>query len=150
MCFPPVWTQDADAIPIYARIYFQDTLNWGMFFIMAHIQLIQCVECRMFNNFFFVVSNSFFCDMCLLVSSLSKRVASTVTFVKSLDALGEASKPPTLALEPSQQDKWVATPQHNSRTKANAKACPQEYHSSLLHMSNRFSLLSETPAELWL
>ncbi|KAK3534362.1 hypothetical protein QTP86_014281, partial [Hemibagrus guttatus] len=31
--------------------------------------------------------------------------------------------------------------------KANTKACPREHHSSPLHMSNRFALLSEAPTE---
>ncbi|XP_058260768.1 uncharacterized protein LOC131362631, partial [Hemibagrus wyckioides] len=49
--------------------------------------------------------------------------------------------------EPSQRGEWVTTRRHSRKAKANAKARPWEHHSSPLHMSNRFALLSEEPAE---
>ncbi|KAF7705703.1 hypothetical protein HF521_020989, partial [Silurus meridionalis] len=66
---------------------------------------------------------------------------------ESLDALGRVSIPLTPALEPSQRGEWVTTPGHSRKAKAKAKACPREHHFSPLHMSNRFALLSEAPAE---
>ncbi|XP_053085594.1 uncharacterized protein LOC128317482 [Pangasianodon hypophthalmus] len=131
---------------------------------MSNIQLVQCVECRMFSHSSSVVSNSFICDKCMLVSSLTEKIAalevriqslervsesesSVVSVGESLDALGGVSNPPTPALEPSQRGEWVTTRRHNRKAKANAKARPQEHHSSPLHVSNRFALLSEAPAE---
>ncbi|XP_053094978.1 uncharacterized protein LOC128319677 isoform X2 [Pangasianodon hypophthalmus] len=131
---------------------------------MSNIQLVQCVECRMFSHSSSVVSNSFICDKCMLVSSLTEKIAalevriqtlervsesesSVVSVGESLDALGGVSNPPTPALEPSQQGEWVTTWWHNRKAKANTKARPWEHHSSPLHVSNRFALLSEAPAE---
>ncbi|KAF7706894.1 hypothetical protein HF521_020148, partial [Silurus meridionalis] len=54
---------------------------------------------------------------------------------------------PTPALEPSQRGEWLTTQQHTREAKANAKARPRDHHSSPLHVSNRFALLSEAPAE---
>ncbi|MCI4377752.1 hypothetical protein PGIGA_G00207330 [Pangasianodon gigas] len=73
--------------------------------------------------------------------------SSIVSVGESLDVLGGVSNPPTPALEPSQRGEWVTTQQHNRNAKANAKARPREHHSSPLHVSNRFALLSEAPAE---
>ena len=131
---------------------------------MSNIQLVQCVECRMFSHSSSVVSINFICDKCMLVSSLTEKIAalevriqslervsesesSVVSVGESLDALGGVSNPPTPALEPSQRGEWVTTRRHNRKAKANAKARPQEHHSSPLHVSNRFALLSEAPAE---
>ncbi|MCI4374315.1 hypothetical protein PGIGA_G00004800 [Pangasianodon gigas] len=78
---------------------------------------------------------------------VSESESSVVSVGESLDALGGVSNPPTPALEPSQRGEWVTTRRHNRKAKANAKARPQEHHSSPLHVSNRFALLSEAPAE---
>ncbi|KAK3505899.1 hypothetical protein QTP70_003692 [Hemibagrus guttatus] len=67
--------------------------------------------------------------------------------VTPMARLRGVSNPPILALEPSQRGEWVTTRRHSHKAKANAKACPREHHSSPLHMSNRFALLSEEPAE---
>ncbi|KAI4875123.1 hypothetical protein NFI96_008313, partial [Prochilodus magdalenae] len=79
------------------------------------------------------------------------------------DASGRVSAPSTPAAEPSQRGEWVASRRHRgkakanaeakakanaeAKAKANAKAGPLEHRSSPVHVSNRFSLLGETPAE---
>lgn len=102
--------------------------------------------------------------MCLLVSSLTKKItdlevhiqsldriieseSSAVSVGESLDALGGLSNPPVLALEPSQCGEQVKTLQHTHRVKANANSHPWEHHTSPLCVSNKFALLSEPPTE---
>ncbi|KAI4905236.1 hypothetical protein NFI96_030554 [Prochilodus magdalenae] len=79
------------------------------------------------------------------------------------DASGRVSASSTPAAEPSQRGEWVASRRHRgkakanaeakakanaeAKAKANAKAGPLEHRSSPVHVSNRFSLLGETPAE---
>ncbi|MCJ8744398.1 hypothetical protein PDJAM_G00118210 [Pangasius djambal] len=78
---------------------------------------------------------------------VSESESSVISVGESLDASGGVSNPPAPALEPSQRGEWVTTRRHNRKAKANAKARPREHHSSPLHVSNRFALLGEAPAE---
>ncbi|XP_060779402.1 uncharacterized protein LOC132887789 [Neoarius graeffei] len=131
---------------------------------MAHLQPVQCAECRMFSHSSSVASDSFICDKCKLVSSLTEKITvreacvqalektskhenSVVSVGESLDAQGGVSNPPTPASEPLQWGEWVATWWHKHKAKATAEACPWEHHSSPRHVSNRFALLSDAPTE---
>ncbi|KAI5609732.1 hypothetical protein C0J50_5712 [Silurus asotus] len=108
--------------------------------------------------------DNFICEKCKLVCSLMEKILALEDRIRSLerssecesspgsagkglDALGKVNIPPTPTLEPSQRGEWVTTQRHTRKAKANAKACPQEHHSSPLHVSNRFALLSDAPAE---
>ncbi|XP_060758750.1 uncharacterized protein LOC132869548 [Neoarius graeffei] len=134
---------------------------------MAHLQPVQCAECRMFSHSSSVTSDSsisFTCDKCRLVSSLTEKITvlearvqaleqvserenSVVSVRESLDALGGVSNPPTPALEPLQRGEWVTARRYKCRAKATAEARPREHHSSPRHVSNRFALLSDAPTE---
>ncbi|XP_060763863.1 uncharacterized protein LOC132872794 [Neoarius graeffei] len=131
---------------------------------MAHLQPVQCAECRMFSHSSSVASDSFICDKCRLVSSLTEKIIvlearihalekvnenenGVVSVGESLDARGGVSNPPTPALEPLQRGEWVTTQRHKHRAKATTEARPREHHSSPRHVSNRFALLSDATTE---
>lgn len=59
-------------------------------------------------------------------------------------------KPPSPALESSQQGELVTTWGHSRKVKAKGKAHTQEHQFSTLHMSNRFAHFSKAHTELWL
>uniref|UniRef100_A0AAQ6IN95 SGNH hydrolase-type esterase domain-containing protein n=1 Tax=Anabas testudineus TaxID=64144 RepID=A0AAQ6IN95_ANATE len=133
---------------------------------MTNIQLVQCVECRMFRPSSSVVSDNFTCDRCVLVSTLTEKItaleeriqtlervreseSSVISVEDSLGAAGGDSQSPTPALEPSQRGEWVTTRRHTraAKAKAKAKASPPEHTTPALHVSNRFAPLSDSPAE---
>uniref|UniRef100_A0AAQ6IK29 Endonuclease/exonuclease/phosphatase domain-containing protein n=1 Tax=Anabas testudineus TaxID=64144 RepID=A0AAQ6IK29_ANATE len=133
---------------------------------MSNIQLVQCVECRMFRPSSSVVSGNFTCDRCVLVSTLTEKItaleeriqtlervreseSSVISVADSLGAAGGDSQSPTLALEPSQRGEWVTTRRHThaAKAKAKAKASPPEDTTPALHVSNRFAPLSDSPTE---
>ncbi|KAI4889241.1 hypothetical protein NFI96_004470 [Prochilodus magdalenae] len=116
--------------------------------------------------------SSFICEKCKLVSCLTVRIIELEVCIRNLeksrnsersldsqleapDASGRVSASSTPAAEPSQRGEWVASRRHRgkananaeAKAKANAKAGPLEHRSSPVHVSNRFSLLGETPAE---
>lgn len=118
----------------------------------------------MFSQSSSVISNNVICDKCTLIRTLMEKISalevrsqtlervsdsesSVVSVGESLDASGGDRSAPSPALEPSQRGEWVTTRRHRRKAKANAKARPQEHQSSPVHVSNRFALLSETPAE---
>ncbi|XP_053543938.1 uncharacterized protein LOC128635358 [Ictalurus punctatus] len=87
-------------------------------------------------------------EVCIqTLERVSESESSEVSVGESLDASGRDNNPPTPVLKRAQRGEWVTTQGHNCKAKANAKACPQEQHSALLHISNRFALLSEAPTE---
>ncbi|XP_062844838.1 uncharacterized protein LOC134303373, partial [Trichomycterus rosablanca] len=103
---------------------------------------------------FSVFSDNFTCDKCRLVVSLTEKISVLEGRIRALEqtttsecldsavAVPNASssgvEPQTPALEPSQRGDWVTSRRHSRRAK---------HRPSQLHVSNRFSPLSEPPAE---
>ncbi|XP_036416053.1 uncharacterized protein LOC118800012 [Colossoma macropomum] len=135
---------------------------------MATAGFFACSECGMFSLIPFSTSSDndsgYVCAKCQLVSSLVEKVDQLEVHIRdllrdrqrdsplaALGALGRVSTPSTPALEPSQRGEWVTSRRHSRKAKANAnaeaKASPPEHHVPLIHVSNRFAPLSETPAE---
>ncbi|XP_062862430.1 uncharacterized protein LOC134324493 [Trichomycterus rosablanca] len=116
--------------------------------------LYPCSECNMFSYSFSVFSDNFTCDKCRLVVSLTEKISVLEGRIRALEqtttsecldsavavpnASSSGTEPQTPALEPSQRGDWVTSRRHSRREK---------HRPSQLHVSNRFSPLSDPPAE---
>ncbi|XP_062873935.1 uncharacterized protein zgc:153044 isoform X1 [Trichomycterus rosablanca] len=116
--------------------------------------LYPCSECNMFSYSFSVFSDNFMCDKCTLVVSLTEKISVLEGRIRALEqtttseglvsavavsnASSSGTEPQTPALESSQRGDWVTSRRHSRRAK---------HQPSQLHVSNRFSPLSDPPAE---
>lgn len=58
---------------------------------MANIQLVQCLECRMFIHSSSVISSSFICDMySMLVSFLTEKTVALEVHIHTLERVNES------------------------------------------------------------
>ncbi|XP_072567620.1 uncharacterized protein [Paramormyrops kingsleyae] len=121
---------------------------------------VPCSECNMFSYSSPVISGTFTCEKCQLVARLTEKIVvlegrirtlrdiqETESFIDSVLAAPDMSaigiqSPPAPAAEPTQQGEWVTTRRHSRKSNQNSHR-----HHSPIRVSNRFSPLSETPAE---
>ena len=112
---------------------------------------VSCSVCNMFSYYFSAVNDhdNFTCDKCRLNARLTEKIAELETRIRNLYEIRDSEKfiesfsvpdaPVSAPAEPLQQGGWITVREHSRKLKP-------PVHQRLIHVSNRFSPLSNALA----